>query len=319
MQSRQQPSSPPQPQGQQRGGVLYITDPPPNLDFGIDCMNYETGAKFRGVCMIPKGIHFVYHSTGMGSRQGFFLFLDKDEIVVKCWDSKNEEISAKSLIPEASLRNLLLSINNGQEDQYLGPYPLQQHSSWLNLSNYITSATLHRAGLDFHTPIYPGDAEDIPTELLSEKNQQAVTSFFPDQARVAQFCDVHLLQQNLQNSIISSECFDSESKTRQLSQMHLDNSLLLESVVSHYFEGSWEELLAEIQLSFVLFMLIFSFPALQQWKLLINLVCKSERVLVSQPNFTASFIRLFFEQLQYSPGKLVLSLCLHDCCTSSLY
>jgi len=291
----------PQQQPQQRGGVLYITDPPPTLDFGIDCMHYETGSKFRGVSMVPKGIHFVYHSTGMGSRQGFFLYFEKDAIVVKSWDTRNEDISAQLLLPDAALQALIQSINYGQEDQFLGPYPLQQHSSWLNLSNFMTASTLQRAGVEFHTPIYPGDAEDIPAELLSEQNQQAVTSYFPDQARIAQFCDIKLLEKTMRSNIMSSQTLDSSAKALELSQMHLDNSSLLENVVSQYFSGSWEELLAEMQLSFMLFMLIFSFPALQQWKVLVNLVCKSERVLVSQPNFTSCFIRLFYEQLQYSP------------------
>jgi A1 cistron-splicing factor AAR2 len=289
-------------QPQQRGGVLYITDPPPTLDFGIDCMHYETGAKFRGVSMVPKGLHFVYHSTGMGSRQGFFLYFEKDAIVVKSWDTKNEDISAQLLLPEAALQSLLYSINSGQEDHYLGPYPLQQHSSWVNLSNFMTVSTLQRAGLDFHTPIYPGDAEDIPVELLSEQNKQAVTSYFPDQARVAQFCDIKLLELNLRKTVTSSTSLDASAKALELSQLYLDNSTLLENVVSQYFDSSWEELLAEVQLSFMLFMLIFSFPALQQWKALVNLICKSERVLLSQPNFTSCFIRLFYEQLQYSPG-----------------
>jgi A1 cistron-splicing factor AAR2 len=169
----------------------------------------------------------------------------------------------------------------------------------------MTASTLQRAGLDFHTPIYPGDAEDIPAELLSEQNKQAVTSYFPDQARIAQFCDVKLLEQNLRKAIISSPSLDSSSKAQELSQMYLDNSALLENVVAQYFDSSWEELLAEVQLSFMLFMLIFSFPALQQWKALVNLICKSERVLVSQPNFTSCFIRLFYEQLQYSPGEIL--------------
>lgn len=290
-------------QHQQRGGVLYITDPPPTLDFGIDCMHYETGAKFRGVSMVPQGLHFVYHSTGMGSRQGFFLYFEKDAVVVKSWDTKNEDISAKLLLPEAALQSLLQSIHCGQEDQFLGPYPLQQHSSWLNLSNYMTASTLQRAGLDFHTPVYPGDAEDIPAELLSEQNEQALTSYFPDQARIAQFCDIQLLKKNLREAITTSTSLNSSSKAQELSQLHLDSSTLLDSVVTQYFDNNWEELLAEVQLSFMLFMLIFSFPALQQWKALVNLICKSERALVAQPNFTSCFIRLFYEQLQYSPGK----------------
>jgi AAR2 protein len=48
--------------------TIVITDPPPGVDLGIDCMNYETGKDFRGFQQVPEGLHFIYHSTGMGAR-----------------------------------------------------------------------------------------------------------------------------------------------------------------------------------------------------------------------------------------------------------
>lgn len=48
--------------------TIIITDPPTGLEIGIDCMHYETGPKFRGFQQVPEGLHFIYHSTGMGAR-----------------------------------------------------------------------------------------------------------------------------------------------------------------------------------------------------------------------------------------------------------
>jgi len=59
-----------------RGGILVIVDSPPGIEFGIDCMTYETGPKFRGISMIPAGLHFVYHSSGMCPR---YISLRYDE------------------------------------------------------------------------------------------------------------------------------------------------------------------------------------------------------------------------------------------------
>ncbi len=90
------------------------------------------------------------------------------------------------------------------------------------------------------------------------------------------------------------------------------------------------------QLSFVLFLLLYSYPALEQWKALVSLISESERVLLHGPssstnssrapqagsktnmnnrpgsnrgdasqmkegNFGALFIRTFYEQLNYVP------------------
>ena len=86
-----------------RGAVLYICDAPPNLDFGIDCMNYETGPNFRGLSMIPPGLHFVYFSTGLGSRQGFSIQCEENDFIVRSWDTQNEEISADNVLSEANM------------------------------------------------------------------------------------------------------------------------------------------------------------------------------------------------------------------------
>ena len=72
--------------------IYVVTDAPSGLEFGIDCITYETGPKFSGLSAIPAGFHFIYYSTGMGSRQGYFVKAVKEEVYIHSWDSKNEEI-----------------------------------------------------------------------------------------------------------------------------------------------------------------------------------------------------------------------------------
>lgn len=45
------------------GGTLLVLDVPEGTNFGIDLKSWETGDKFRGVKMIPEGVHFVYHRS----------------------------------------------------------------------------------------------------------------------------------------------------------------------------------------------------------------------------------------------------------------
>jgi A1 cistron-splicing factor AAR2 len=64
-------ASGPQQQGRQSNShdaILVISDAPKSMEFGVDCMSYETGNKFCGMSMIPPGLHFYYHGTGMGAR-----------------------------------------------------------------------------------------------------------------------------------------------------------------------------------------------------------------------------------------------------------
>ena len=43
------------------GGTLLVLDVPEGTNFGIDLKSWETGERFKGVKMIPPGLHFIYH------------------------------------------------------------------------------------------------------------------------------------------------------------------------------------------------------------------------------------------------------------------
>lgn len=46
----------------EKGACLLFLEAPPNLEFGIDYMAWTIGPLFKGVKMIPPGLHFVYFS-----------------------------------------------------------------------------------------------------------------------------------------------------------------------------------------------------------------------------------------------------------------
>lgn len=280
-----------------RGGVLVITNPPPTFDFGIDCMNYDTGPEFRGVCMIPPGLHFVYYSTGMGSRQGFFVHFEKNELVVKSWNRDTEDIAYSTQLSEETMQSLKSAVHCGALDKQLGPYPLRELKSWQNLSNFITAETLQLAGATPHTPLYPGDAEDVSLTKSNAISYQDVQPYFPDVARVAKYCDIKSFETIVRDSIKRS-CDDNNS----ISQFYMDKSELLDFIVANYFAGKWEGLLGELQLAFSIFMLLFSYPALQQWKMLVDTICRCERILLTRQDFACAFVRVFYQQLQFSPS-----------------
>ena len=93
------------------GSTLVLLDVPANTEFGIDYHCWRTGPNFRGVKMIPPGVHFVYTSaadasssgTGggeqssvslgsLGMRSGFFHAFKAGEIVAKKWNKENEAV-----------------------------------------------------------------------------------------------------------------------------------------------------------------------------------------------------------------------------------
>ena len=59
------------------GAIFLLLDIPENTEFGIDYTSWNVGPKFKGVKMIPPGIHFIYYNVtdkhgNVGIRNGFF-------------------------------------------------------------------------------------------------------------------------------------------------------------------------------------------------------------------------------------------------------
>lgn len=44
------------------GAFMLFLDAPPNLEFGIDYNAWGIGPLFKGVKLIPPGLHFIYFS-----------------------------------------------------------------------------------------------------------------------------------------------------------------------------------------------------------------------------------------------------------------
>ena len=289
------------------GALLYICDAPANLDFGIDCMNYETGPNFRGMSMIPPGLHFVYFSTGLGSRQGFFVQCAEGDLVVRSWDPANEEITATNVLSDASMAALKLSLELGELNHQLGPYPFPQHHTWLNLSAHISATVLERTDCAPGSMVIPGVAEDMEalpgnsssSTSSSERSSRAVKHYFPGLARVARFADLAAAEANLREAAHAHP--SSPDRAQLLTSLYMDKTKISQHLVDSYFGGSWNELLGEMQLAFVLFLLVFSHPALVYWKAAVHLVCCSETLVHQQPSVVASFIKCFHAQLNFSP------------------
>jgi len=43
------------------GAILVFLNLPAGSEFGIDYCSWEVGEQFKGVKMIPPGIHFIYY------------------------------------------------------------------------------------------------------------------------------------------------------------------------------------------------------------------------------------------------------------------
>ncbi|KAJ8321388.1 hypothetical protein KUTeg_001070 [Tegillarca granosa] len=113
------------------GATLIFLDVPQGTEFGIDYNSWTVCSEFKGVKMIPPGIHFIYYSKNgdTAPRTGFFYNFKQKEVVVKKWDSYRE-------VQFASKR--AVSTTTHQTDHGMN------YKKWVSLSNHITPGVMNR-------------------------------------------------------------------------------------------------------------------------------------------------------------------------------
>ena len=318
----------PSPPGNISGsGLLIIPDAPLGLDLGVDCMSFETGAKFRGISMIPPGLHFLYHSIGMSGRQGFFFYVTRGsggdgngDLVVRPWDGFHEVINPEDTLSDAARATLLHELHRGTLNDRVGPYPVAEAHVWSNLSRFIDDAVLRRARCPVGASVLASEASDefvhlhLPPRANGQSPAPAPSSSragnAPTAAAAAEgvrggpaaFVALAAAETQLREQLHAGAATSPAARADALTALHLDKSLLLETLLVTEYGGRGERVLGELQLAFLLFLLIYCHDALEHWKRLVDTVCRSEAFLAAKPDFAMAFVRVLYEQLNFAPA-----------------
>ncbi|MGH0153723.1 UNVERIFIED_CONTAM: hypothetical protein FKN15_025431 [Acipenser sinensis] len=127
----------------EEGATLVLLGVPEGTELGIDYNTWQVGPRFRGVKMIPPGLHFLHYSASnrpdrggeVGPRTGVFLNLKPRDIRLARWDGAEEDLDFSNSQEEevervrAGLRDL---------DRFLGPYPYGTLRKWVSLTDRMT-------------------------------------------------------------------------------------------------------------------------------------------------------------------------------------
>lgn len=124
------------------GATFVFLNVPSGTEFGIDMKSWTTGENFKGVKMIPPGIHYIFYSSvdqttgGTAPRAGFFYNFKQGEFVVRKWDI-DEETMSKQMVSEKDVCGLKQNIT--LLDHFLGPYPYDIFERWKSMSLHLSA------------------------------------------------------------------------------------------------------------------------------------------------------------------------------------
>ncbi|KAM0729382.1 Protein AAR2-like protein [Formica fusca] len=295
-----------------QGANLILLDVPKGTDIGIDMKSWNTGSNFKGIKMIPPGIHFVHYSAinklgEMAPRIGFFHDFKKCEFLVKKWDSKEEDISSES-VPEETIQRL--KDNLRELDRYLGSYPYEIWKQWQELSSRITESLMTRcsplcgyvrSALELEPcsdALRPRSGEESNSRrrrsgklTMEDKEEELLPNLKPrpgTELRLTEISDKH---------------YPDDATPSEITQHSLDSSYVLHGTLKKLREPV--EIIGEMQLTFICFLVGQSLDAFEQWKKLVSLICGVDNAIPQYRSIYIEFLQVLEIELLYVPEEVL--------------
>ncbi|KAI9479547.1 A1 cistron-splicing factor [Zychaea mexicana] len=278
----------------EKGSCLLFLNAPPNLEFGIDYNAWTIGPLFKGVKMIPPGLHFVYFSATskegvQGIRTGFFHYFESKEILVREWNPQTEDLRDETELDPDQVERYKINIRDF--DRNMGPYPLDPpifYDRWRKLTNYITSGLVRRVlpnnGKVSHLPSQTMQEEDP----LTVKDKRLGKSVEKEEGMEFTLFDVR-------------QSFPEGATGDEVTRWSLDKSWLARDLLRRVYGNSHKVMLGEIQLAFVCLLMAQNFSGFNQWKQFVHLLCSCPDLMESDPNLFIDFIDVLQIQLDECP------------------
>jgi A1 cistron-splicing factor AAR2 len=95
------------------GATLLFLDVPQYTLVGIDTQIFAVGPAFKGIKMIPPGIHFVFYSSSTRDGRefsptiGFFVDVAPSQVIVRKWNQQDEWLTKVSEEEVCPFNNLV--------------------------------------------------------------------------------------------------------------------------------------------------------------------------------------------------------------------
>ncbi|XP_005229378.2 protein AAR2 homolog isoform X1 [Falco biarmicus] len=304
------------------GAAVVVLGLPEGAEFGIDYSAWTVGPRFRGVKMIPPGIHFLHCSAGRaggsretGPRTGCFLSLQRRERRVLRWDTCSEAVG---LAAPAAGEAEALAENLQEMDRFLGPYPYETLRKWVSLTSYISEAAVER--LQPESGRICAFSEVLPVAAgrhASERAEQRRPRFDAECRSYAEgLARLPRMEPRAGTEIrfteLPKQTYPDGATPEEITRHSMDLSYALERVIRQRYAGQALELLAELQFAFICFLIGNVYDAFEHWKRLLNILCRSEDAIGKYQDLYINLISVLYHQLNEIPADFFVDIVSQD-------
>ncbi|XP_011637245.1 protein AAR2 homolog [Pogonomyrmex barbatus] len=297
-----------------QGATLVLLDIPAGTDVGIDIKSWNVGRNFKGIKMIPPGIHFIHYSAvdelgELAPRIGFFHDFKKGEFLVKRWDNKEEDISSES-VPEETVQSL--KDNLKELDRYLGPYPYEISKPWAKLTNGITASLIARCSplcgfvrsaleLEHCSDAARPRGKESEKEDRKQRRSGRLTAEDKEEELLPNLKPKPGTELRLTE--IPDKHYPDNATPSEITRHSLDSSYVLDTTLKKLREPG--EIIGEMQLTFVCFLVGQSLDAFEQWKKFVSLICGADNAIPQYRSIYIEFLQALEVELSYVPEEVL--------------
>lgn len=288
------------------GGTLLCLNVPSKIYFGIDYLTFETGVKFKGVRRIPSGgPHFIHTSIHNAERMGFFVWLDDGQIDIFQWDKSLQFLT--NLEDSEQGQRLRIAVRNHEFDSNLGQYPNGTVSKWTKLCNHITAPLIRRLGpksemmTSSHCEINGvsngNRKEDQEMKDINDGDNDGVN------AKYLHYHDQKLKYSQYRPSYTKIPQISSMTglSPSEMTTLQMDRSKILYDLLNGPFKENHFALIGELQYAFISLLVGQTVQGLEQWKVIIDLICNCCDAVEEKQEFYTEFIGALIVQLGELP------------------
>ncbi|XP_060930939.1 protein AAR2 homolog [Limanda limanda] len=306
----------------EEGATLVLLGVPQGTELGIDCKSWQVGPRFRGVKMIPPGLHFLHYSSvnapscgsEIGPKKGVFLSLKPREILLANWDPQEEDLDFSASKDEEQVSRTRATLM--ELDPHLGPYPYEVIRKWVSLTDRLSEELTKKlqpvsGRICAFSDVVP-EVEFKHTKDRAEqpRNDTACQSMKEGLDRLPRMKPREGTEMRF--SEIPQKTYPPGATPAEITRCSLDLSYALETVLEKNYQLQPLHLLGELQFAFVCFILGNVYEGFEHWKRLLNLLCRSEDSMRRRKELYLGLIAVLYHQLGEIPPDFFVDIVSHS-------
>ncbi|XP_020812893.1 protein AAR2 homolog [Drosophila serrata] len=296
------------------GAVLAVAGVPEGTDFGIDLCAYTIGPDFRGVKMIPPGVHYVWCASrgpygDAAPRVGFVHFFHANEIVVREWDNELEELRPRR-IAAPELERERIRKNLAQLERVLAPYDYRYVAQWKDLTGSVTESCVERcrpAEGTIRTNIELQSCPDAErprggSSASCTGRRNTAARFLLDESELLP--DLKPVEGTAPRFSKVPSRVPQNALPADVSRHAMDCIAAVDEMLGSF--DSDDGLIEELQLAYAFFLVGYSVESLAHWRKLLGLLSHSETAVNRHKLTYMKYSEVLAHQLPHLPEELMV-------------